>query len=137
MGKKKKQIEAKSLDNSLLAKFIHDEMKLKKIKYINQFAELVDVSHTTIARIIAGSELPSLETLIKLSKATDKDIRMIIALVAPQQVRDVKPQSLLLAQRIDRLSENTQQLIDDIIINTLLRQENQDENGGEIGIVQK
>lgn len=135
MGKKKKASEPKIIDNSLLTKFIQDEMKLRGIEFVKDFAKIVDVSHTTIGRVFNNKELPSLDTLIKLSKATDKDIRMIIALVAPQQVRDVKPQSLMLAQRIDRLSEDTKQMIDTIIINTLLYQQNQDKNSGEIGVV--
>ena len=109
-------------------------MKLKK-KNKKEFAALIGVSHSTIGRIINNRDEPSLDTLIKLSKGTDTDIVMIIALVAGKQIKTAKAESLLLAERIDRLPEKTKKLIDDLIISTLLHQESEDKDAGKIDVV--
>lgn len=136
MSHKKSKKMDKKIDNSLLTKFMLQEMKLRKLNK-KEFGKLIGVSHSTVGRIINDRDEPSLDTLIKLSNGTDADIRMIISLVAPQQVKDSRPESLLLAERIDRLSEETQKLIDDLIINTLLRQERGNKDGSKITVIQK
>ncbi len=136
MAKKKVKKEARIIDNSLLTKFIKQEIKLRKVDQ-QGFAKLVDVSHSTIGRIINNKDEPSLATLIKISKGTNTDIVMIIALVAGQQIKGIKPESLLLAERIERLPNNVKELIDNLIINTLLSQERDDKNGGEISVIKK
>lgn len=136
MAKKSMNKVERVIDNSLLTKFIKQEMKIKDVDQ-QGFAKLVGVSHSTIGRIINNKDEPSLATLIKISKGTDADVAMIISLASGQEIKGVKPESLLLADRIERLPNNIKELIDNIIINALLGQERDDKNGGEIRVVKK
>lgn len=136
MAKNKVKKQDRVIDNSLLTKFIKQEMELNKVDQ-QGFAKLVKVSHSTIGRIINNKDEPSLATLIKISKGTNADIAMIISLASGQEIKGVKPESLLLAERIERLPDNVKQLIDNVIINALLTQERNDKNGGEISITKK
>ncbi len=85
------------------------------------FARLVGVDSKTINKFrkqdIASAGYPSVDFLIKLARATNTDISYLMMLVAPEvaQSSAVRPDAMILSQRIEQLPDVYRELIDDII----------------------
>jgi hypothetical protein len=86
------------------------------------FADFVDVSHTTINKFVDfGVEdvgYPSLDFLIKLARATEKDMRYIITLVVPDDVlwsTDPTPEDVQLSQQIAHLDDKYRKIVEYVV----------------------
>jgi transcriptional regulator with XRE-family HTH domain len=104
-----------------LGKFLQDEMRQRDMSNF-AFAEFIGVSHTTINRFVDfGVEdvgYPSLDFLIKLARATEKDMRYIITLVAPDDVlwsTDPTPEDVQLSQKIAHLDESYRKIVEYVV----------------------
>jgi transcriptional regulator with XRE-family HTH domain len=104
-----------------LDSFIKSEMRHREMN-IRQFAKMVGVSHSTLLRYMDenNEDLPTLEFLIKLSTATSTDLCTLVAMVAPDRT-PVRPSARIIADRIARLSEDDQRLIDTLLITMSLK----------------
>jgi transcriptional regulator with XRE-family HTH domain len=104
-----------------LGDFLREEIQERNIS-VWAFASIVDVSHTTIRKFLEaeGNEAgyPSVEFLIKLAIATNKDIRYLITLVAPPETirsEEIGPEMVELSRRIAKLSPTYRKIIDVIV----------------------
>lgn len=92
-----------------LREFILYQMELRSIESASAFAELVDVSKNTILRALEEPRThePSIEFMIKLSRATKVDLRTIVQICYPDEVQEaqINPSSLVTAQEIEELPE--------------------------------
>ena len=133
MGNKKgkKSVEKKPVqlvwDTRPLRKFIKDELKTREWD-MTQLSEKMDVSHTKVGRLMRGETNISLAFLEEYSRATNTDIRVLVALIFPGLVHLDKPDVLALAEMILKLSPDGQRKLKRMIISFL-----QDEGGGENG----
>jgi transcriptional regulator with XRE-family HTH domain len=101
-----------------LADFLHEEMQKRNMSN-HAFAEFIGVSHTTINRLVdvehKDNNYPSIEFLIKLSRATKVNIRDLITLVAPEDTYTdtvEPPRFMPLSERLERLPERYRQVIE-------------------------
>lgn len=90
-----------------------------------EFAQFVGVSHKTINKFLNHGTKdvgqPSVDFLIKLSKATNTDLCAIMALVAPDAVDSVDDvEARMILSRIRRLGSDEQRIIEAFIVNTAL-----------------
>lgn len=108
-----------------LKDFIREQLTVLDLS-IREFAELCDVSHSTIVRLIAERpekrmEHPDLSSVIKIANATHTDLITVLALAYPEEMAksQLSPQSRLIAQRLERLPEQDQRkfkrLIDEAV----------------------
>lgn len=131
MGNKKgkKLVEKKPVqltwDTLPLRKFIKDELKTRNWDR-QKLSKEMDVSHTKVGRLMRGETNISLAFLEEFSRATDTDIRVLVALIFPGLVHLDKPDVLALAEMILKLSPDGQRKLKRMIISFL-----QDEGGGE------
>lgn len=98
-----------------------------------EFAELIDVSHTTINRFLNygitneynGKPVgePRLDFLVKLARATGVDIRTIVSLVVPKEILDDDVEARILAEQIKQLPLEARQVLDRYILGTRLHPE--------------
>lgn len=85
------------------------------------FAEFVDANHATINKFLQYGEketgYPSVEFLIRLAKATQKDIGYLMTLVAPPDLvrSELEPEAIDLAQAIMKLPPTYRKIVDQII----------------------
>lgn len=108
--------EAKTLSD-----FIRKEMEKRHMRAYN-FAEFVDVSHTTINKFLGDVEedtgYPSMEFLIKLATATQTDIRYLVTLVVPSETifnENFQPEIFDLSRRISKLPPEYRKIVEVII----------------------
>ena len=99
-----------------LKQFVKDEMELRGMKSAREFARFVDVAHVTINRILDERNEqpyePTLDILIRIARATGKDISSIIYMLYPDLKSNVvSPSANLLAQQIEQLPEDEQRII--------------------------
>lgn len=96
-----------------LSSFIQQEMQKRHMSQ-RQFAMMVGVSNQTISRAVSFNNDnfdPSLEFLAKLARATHVDICTLVALIYPED-SSISGRARLLAERIDRLPPEVQEIID-------------------------
>jgi transcriptional regulator with XRE-family HTH domain len=93
--------------------FIREEMRRRSIRSFRGFAEFIDIAHTTINRImsIKNPAQPSVDVLVKISKATGVDVRYILGLIAPDGIQGVTTDSMELMAQVNRLPKNKQKII--------------------------
>lgn len=107
-----------------LGDFIRHELRQRKMS-ARQFAEHVGVSNTTINRAVDYNKeppTPSLDFLVKLSKATGTSIYDLVELVIPDMARtDVDLEARILARRIRQLPKEKQEIIETFLIGTALQ----------------
>lgn len=126
-GKKpggKKQVQL-VWDTHALRKFIADEMEHREWD-MQTLSEKMDVSHTKVGRFMRGKSNITLAFLEEFSRATDTDIRTLVALIFPSLVHLDKPDVLSLAELILKLSPEGQRRLKRMILSFL-----QDEGGGK------
>lgn len=103
--------------------FLQEEMKSRAMS-MREFADVVGVSHSTISRALepGRSDMPTLEFLSRLAKATGIDICTLVRMVTQESSGQtaISPAALALAQRINRLPESVQKFLHDYIIGAAL-----------------
>jgi transcriptional regulator with XRE-family HTH domain len=103
-----------------LGEFILAEMDKRRMS-AREFALFVGVTHSTINKFVHfGSKdvgYPSIEFLGKLAQATHSDLCAVMALVFPEvtEATQLKPSTIILAQRIEQLPDAVREIIDGII----------------------
>ncbi len=131
MGKKKKgkkvEAEKKQLtwDTTRLRKFIQDELEVRDWT-MQKLSEEMSVSHTKVGRFLNGETNITLSFLEEFSRATNVDIRVLVALLFPDLVHAEKPDVMGLTDMILRLSPGGQRRLKRLIVGLL-----QDEGSGE------
>lgn len=109
--------------DSTLADWILDEMKRRDMS-LRKFAELLDVSHATLDRIMRPKreedKYPSVQTLIKMSRASHTDLCTLVALLSPQDC-GINADVQLIAQRIAALPPAKQRQIDAFLLGLTLQ----------------
>lgn len=92
-----------------LKEFILYQMELRSIESASAFAEFVNVSKNTILRSLEEPRThePSIEFMIKLSRATKVDLRTIVQICYPNEVHETQmnASSLVTAQEIEELPD--------------------------------
>jgi transcriptional regulator with XRE-family HTH domain len=105
-----------------LGEFLREEIEQRNMS-IRAFAEFMGVTHVTVLKFIEYGEsedagYPSMEFLIKLARATHRDIRYIITLIAPDDVvlnGGPDPELLYLSKRINELPPEYRKVIEVIV----------------------
>ena len=91
---------------------------------LSEFARLVGVSHQTISKYTEfpkpGTSYPPFELLVKLSEITKTDLGTLAVIVEPA-ASYISPQARFLAERIERLDAERQQMIDALIMGFALQ----------------
>jgi transcriptional regulator with XRE-family HTH domain len=98
-------LEATSVTERItLSQFIEQEISARQMSG-RKFAEFVGVDNATIVRQrdTRKPQEPSVGFLIKLAKATGVSIQALVAMVAPEDVSNIDPRALLIAERITHL----------------------------------
>lgn len=107
-----------------LGQFILAEMERRQMS-AREFARLVGVTHKTINKFVNGNPkgYPSMDFLAKLAKATHADPCYLLGLIIPDIVQEgsIKPDDLLLSQRIGQLPPDKRDAIDAIILGFALK----------------
>jgi transcriptional regulator with XRE-family HTH domain len=110
-----------------LKQFIEGEMKRRKLS-LREFATLVDVSPSTISRTLSDDAPdPSLDFLVKLSKATSTSLTTIVSMLLPDESQLTDQDAKVLADRIARLSPAKRAIIESFILGDLLNGSDKDE----------
>jgi predicted transcriptional regulator len=89
---------------------------------ISEFAKIVGVAQSTMSKALdpANPSAPGHDFMIKLARATQTDIRDLVAMISPDDVLSGSSSDVIsLATRIDKLSADQRQLIDKLISGTL------------------
>lgn len=90
-------------------RWLLDEIHKRDMSF-RQFAEFVGVGHSTVARALdsTNAPAPSIEFILKLSKATGVKAITLIGLAYPEVAAQeaIPVTTELLAQRIEQLPEN-------------------------------
>lgn len=118
-----------------LGAFIHAEMVHHNMT-AREFADFVGVTHSTINKFLnhgisntyGGKQVgdPSIEFLVKLSKATHTDICTLVALVAPD-VSNTNARAHIIAERISRLPPEQQDMMDSFLLGLSFKGAKKDE----------
>lgn len=94
--------------------FLLNEMKQRDMS-ARSLADFMGVSHTLINRLIDSRNPtePSLDFLLKLSKATHVSFVSLVELAYPEIIQEstLSPQARILAQQIEQLPPQAQQAI--------------------------
>lgn len=85
-----------------LSEFIQEYIKKQGISQ-REFAKQVGVQHRTINSYINSHVSPTLHSLTLLSRATGVGLLTLIAMIAPDDVGDISPDAMRLADRINKL----------------------------------
>lgn len=106
-----------------LADWILEEMQSRDMS-LRKFAELVGVSHATLDRILRPKrdedKYPSVQTLIKMSKATNTDLCTLVALISPEDSH-IDAGAQIIAQRISALPPDKQSQVDAFLLGLTLK----------------
>jgi transcriptional regulator with XRE-family HTH domain len=108
-----------------LAEFITQEMRRRNMS-ARQFADFVGVTNQTISRAVDPSKVPQhgLDFLNKLAKATNTDLCTIVSLLYPEETK-ISARARVLAERIDRLPQVEQDIIDRYLLGLSLQSSDQ------------
>lgn len=96
-----------------LGNFVEQEAKRRKLS-IRKFADLIGVSHSTLGKHINNPDTrPDLELLEKLSDKTGASLETLILIASPKFATKsrLSPRVLLIAERLNELGEETQELL--------------------------
>lgn len=117
------------MKDNALGRFIKTEMAARGMKQ-EQFAEFMGSSQSTVGRIIRGEiQDPSLDFLVKLSKATHFDICSLVYLIRPDAFKG-PPGIEILAEQIRRLPDQQRQLVEVLLTGMLIKQGDEGNEGG-------
>lgn len=111
-----------------LREFIANEVKRREMS-ARQFADLVGVNHKTINKFLdtkSDPGNPSMEFLLKLSRATNTSIITLIELAYPEVRESLSgptPSAEVLAERIDQLPADKQRMMIAIVNDWLSQRE--------------
>ncbi len=101
-----------------LREFILDEMKRRSMSN-RQFAVVIGVSNATINRAVDENNPaePTLDFLLKLSKATSVSVIALVEMAYPDlvELNQPSPAALIMAQKIEKLPAHLQEAIAAII----------------------
>ena len=102
-----------------LADFVTEQMKARDMS-ARQFADFVGTSSTTINNILKPGGypfVPSVELLIKLSKATHTDFVALILLAFPESSELIResPDGRLMADQFERLPDDVRAVVAGIL----------------------
>ena len=104
-----------------LTQFIDDQIALRQMTE-REFARFVKVSNSTISRARGDNPPePSLEFLVKLSKATGHSLLSILKLAFPEADLAVDEQTLILAERIAQLPPEKREIAEAFIVGMTLK----------------
>jgi len=99
-------------------KFLLDEINRRGMS-ARQFAEFVDVAPSTVSRCVdeRDPQVPGIDFLIKIAKATGLSITSLVALAYPDVTLETRPSALsqLRAQQIEQLPDAVQEVVSAII----------------------
>lgn len=117
-----------------LRDFILAEM-LQKGMSQRTFAEFIDVNPSTIHRAVRNHDNPepAIDTLAKLSRKCNVDIRVLIALVAPGEVIETDVETLLFAEMVKRLPTVHREIMMRVVTATIAQYEKDIKNEREGG----
>lgn len=107
--------QAKTLRNFLQLEIDKRQMSARA------FARFVGVDSKTINKFLNNDledvGYPSVDFLLKLSKATAIDIGSLMGLVDPNvpRIANIAPDAIITSQRIEQLPDTYREIIDDII----------------------
>lgn len=96
-----------------LGAFIKDELSRRHLS-ARQFADLLNMSPSTITNVINEKTEPSVQFLRSLAKATGTPLSVLIALAYPDvagEIDTLSPEILLLAVRLSRLPPDLQKRV--------------------------
>lgn len=103
--------------------FLKSEMQ-KRDMNLSEFSRFLGLAHNTVAKYLdypkEGVGYPDIAALVKISRALNVDLGTLVNIVEPSQAR-ISPSILLLAERISRLSEDKQELVDALILGLALK----------------
>lgn len=91
-----------------------------------EFADFTGLSRQVVNNILSEKEgyTPSVDTFVKLARATKTDIMSLFALCIPEDLRRETPASMILSQQIERLPAHYRDMIDALIIGAALKERN-------------
>lgn len=119
-----------------LRDFILAEM-LRRDMSQRGFAEFIDVNASTIHRLVRDHDNPepSIDTLAKLSRKCEVDIRVLVALVVPGEVIETDIETLLFAEMVKRLPPVHREIMMRVVAATIAQYEKdiKDEGGATEG----
>ncbi len=120
-----------TLRDFVLAEMLRREMSQRT------FAEFVDVNASTINRMVRNHDNPepSIDTLAKLSRKCEVDIRVLVALVVPGEVIETDVETLLFAEMVKRLPPVHREIMMRVVAATIAQYEKdiKDEGGTTLG----
>lgn len=106
-----------------LSEWLLEEIQQRHLS-IREFAKRSGVAHGTLLNILdseqAGARYPSVETLVKLSRATGTDLCTLVSMLAPSDTL-TEPDTLVLATRIKNLTPEAQSVLEDWLMGRLLK----------------
>lgn len=103
-------------DGITIQQFILREMDSREMS-MRKFAEFIDVSQSTVSRVLDEQQAPTLEFLIKLSKATKTRLGVLAEIAYPDATDYVDPtaSSVAIAKMIEKLPDNVRDAVMAII----------------------
>lgn len=91
---------------------------------LSEFARLVGVSHQTISKYTdfpkPGTSYPPFDFLVRLSQVTQTDLGTLAVIVEPS-ASYISPEARFMAERIQRLDTDRQEMIDALILGFALQ----------------
>lgn len=96
-----------------LGDFIEEERRKRKLS-LREFAKLIGVSHSALAKHINKTDTrPSLDLLEKLSDKTGASLHVLIMLASPALAKQstLSARALLFAEEFDKLGEELQNFL--------------------------
>jgi transcriptional regulator with XRE-family HTH domain len=118
-------MNTQTVNMTALGDFIEQEIK-QKFRSARQLALAMDVDPTTITKAMSFADppVPSLDFLAKLARVTRTDICTLVGMVYPDEVR-MNARTRLIAERIEQLSPEQQEIVDTYLIGLSLKDRNQ------------
>lgn len=111
-----------------LAEWLLEEIDARHMS-IREFARFCNIGNQTLNNILDPRKdeeiYPSIATLIRLAQATNTDLCTLVAFIAPDATR-TSPRARLMAERIDRLSPEKQEIVDRYLLGTLFKESDED-----------
>lgn len=112
-----------------IGEFLQNEIRQRGMNN-HQFAEFVGVEPQVMDKLLEddfkSTGYPSIKVMVKLSKVLDVDIGRIIALIEPDAT-NIRERARLLAQWIEQLPPEQQQIIDQFLLDRKKELENSSE----------
>lgn len=116
------------IDTAAFAEWLLGEIQSRHMS-IREFGRYAGIPAATLTKLLATDEkgegrVPSVGTLIKLSRATKTDLCTLVALLSPEDAR-ISPDVTALATRIARLSPEGRAVVEDWLMGRFLKGSNE------------